>query len=68
MTVIEHLGNDAFLGKMVPRLIEEPLFDVARSPDVAQAYEPLGKAHDQFVKHVELHLRDRWARSSTSRS
>ncbi len=53
MTVIEHLGNDAFLGKMVPRLLEEPLFDVARSPDIAQAYEPLGKAHDQFVKHVE---------------
>jgi hypothetical protein len=53
MTVVEHLGNDAFLGKMVPRLLEQPLFDVARSPDVAQAYEPIGRAHDQFVKLVE---------------
>jgi hypothetical protein len=53
MTVVEHHGNDAFLGKMVPRLLEQPLFDVARSADIAQAYEPLGRAHDQFVKFVE---------------
>jgi hypothetical protein len=53
MTVVEHLGNDAFLGKMVPRLLEQPLFEVARSADVAQAYEPIGRAHDQFVKLVE---------------
>jgi hypothetical protein len=53
MTVIEHLGNDAFLAAMVPRLIEEPLFDVARAEDVAQAYAPIGRAHDQFVKLVE---------------
>ncbi len=53
MTVVEHLGNDAFLGKMVPRLLEQPLFEVARSADVAHAYEPIGRAHDQFVKLVE---------------
>jgi hypothetical protein len=53
MTVVEHHGNDAFLGKMVPRLLKQELFDVARSEDVAQAYEPLGRAHDQFVKLVE---------------
>ena len=53
MTVIEHDGDDAFLGKMVPRLLEQSLFEVARSEDVAQAYEPLGRAHGQFVKLVE---------------
>ncbi len=53
MTVVEHLGNDAFLGKMVPRLLERPLFEIARSADVAHAYEPIGRAHDQFVKLVQ---------------
>jgi hypothetical protein len=53
MTVVEHHGNDAFLGKMVPRLLGQPLFEVARSSDITQAYEPLGRAHDQFVKLVE---------------
>ena len=53
MTVIEHLGDDAFLTRMVPRLIEQPLADVARAPDVVQAYEPLGRAHEAFVKLVE---------------
>jgi hypothetical protein len=52
MTVVEHLGDDAFLTKMVPRLLEHPLADVARSADVAQAYEPLGRAHDAFVNLV----------------
>ncbi len=52
MTVVEHLAGDAFLEKMVPRLLVEPLADVARSPDVAQAYEPLGRAHEAFVKQV----------------
>jgi hypothetical protein len=53
MTVIEHLGDDAFLAKMVPRLLAEPLTDVARSAEVAQAYEPLGRAHEAFIKLVE---------------
>jgi hypothetical protein len=52
MTVVEHLGDDAFLSKMVPRLIEQPLAEVARSSDVALAYEPLGRAHEAFVELV----------------
>ncbi len=55
MTVVEHLGDDAFLAKMVPRLLEHPLADVARADDIAQAYEPLGRAHHGFVKLVERH-------------
>jgi hypothetical protein len=53
MTVVEHMGNDAFLSKMVPRLLESSLFDVARPDDVAQAYQPLRVAHEAFVKLVE---------------
>jgi hypothetical protein len=53
MTVVEHLGDEAFLGKMVPRLIEQPLPEVARSPDVVEAYAPLGKAHEALVKLIE---------------
>jgi hypothetical protein len=53
MTVIEHLGDDGFITRMVPRLLEQPLADVARAPDVVQAYEPLGRAHEAFVKLVE---------------
>jgi hypothetical protein len=52
MTVVEHLGDDAFLGKMVPRLLAQPLSEVARSADVTQAYEPLGRGHEAFVKLV----------------
>jgi hypothetical protein len=52
MTVVEHMGDDAFLAKMVPRLLENPLFEVARSDDVARAYEPLRLAHETFVKLV----------------
>jgi hypothetical protein len=55
MTVVEHMGDDAFLNKMVPRLLEDPLFEVARSEDVARAYEPLRLSHETFVKLVERH-------------
>jgi hypothetical protein len=53
MTVVEHLGDDAFLARMVPRLLEQPLAEVARSADVTAAYEPLGRAHEAFVTLVE---------------
>ncbi len=53
MTVVEHHAGDAFLGKMVPRLLEQPLSEVARSTEVAEAYEPLGRAHEGFVKLIE---------------
>ena len=37
MTVVENLGDDAFLGRMVPRLLEQPLSEVARSADITEA-------------------------------
>jgi len=57
MTVVEHLGDDSFLARMVPRLLEEPLAEVARAPDIAQAYLPLGRGHEAFVKLVEERAR-----------
>jgi hypothetical protein len=55
MTVVESLGDDAFLTKLVPRLLSEPLSDVARAPEVTAAYAPLGVGHEAFVKLVETH-------------
>jgi hypothetical protein len=42
---------------MVPRLLATPLIDVASSADIASAYEPLGLAHEQFVRLVEQRAR-----------
>jgi cellobiose-specific phosphotransferase system component IIA len=53
MTVVEHHAGDAFLSKMVPRLLEQPLAEVARSADIAEAYEPLGRAHEAMIKLIE---------------
>lgn len=53
MTVVEHLGDDAFLTRMVPRLLEADLSAVARSPDIVEAYAPLGRSHEAFIKLVE---------------
>jgi hypothetical protein len=52
MTVVENLGDDAFLARMVPRLLVEPLAEVARAPDIVEAYAPLGRAHEEFVELV----------------
>jgi hypothetical protein len=55
MTVVEHHGDDAFLARMVPRLLEMPLAEVARSAEISEAYEPLGRAHESFIHLVESH-------------
>jgi hypothetical protein len=57
MTVVENLGDDAFITRMVPRLLSQPLAEVASAEDIVQAYEPLGRAHEAFVKLVEQRAR-----------
>jgi hypothetical protein len=52
MTVVEHHGDDAFLARMVPRVLEEPIDAVARAPDVQRAFEPLRKGHEAFIQLV----------------
>lgn len=55
MTVVEHHGNDAFLQTMVPRLLSEPVEEVARSKDIEEAYKPLAAQHDAFIELVKQH-------------
>ena len=52
MTLVENMGDDAFLTKLVGRLLEAPLGQVAASPDLVEAYAPLGRAHEAFVDLV----------------
>ena len=55
MTVIEHLGDDAMLARMIQRLLTEPLEAVAGSAEVQAAFAPLQKAHVEFVELVQSH-------------
>jgi hypothetical protein len=55
MTVVEHKGDDKFLEQMVPRLLAEPLEEVARAADVTEAYEPLAAQHQSFIELVRKH-------------
>lgn len=59
MSVVEHMGDDAFLAKLVPRLLEEPLADVARLADVATAFAPIDVGHKAFVTLVGEHAVER---------
>ena len=55
MTVVEHQGGDAFLQTMVPRLLEEPLEEIARGPDIEAAFAPLAAQHEGYVELVKKH-------------
>jgi len=59
MTVVESSSDDAFLTRMVPRLLEEPIEDLARSPEIAAAYGPLGEQNAAFVELVRAAARER---------
>ncbi|MGO8998464.1 MAG: hypothetical protein ACLQVI_34525 [Polyangiaceae bacterium] len=59
MTVVEHGGDDAFLARMVPRLLTESIEDVARSPEVVAAYAPLGAQNELFVTMVRAAAREK---------
>ena len=52
MTVVEHYGDDAFLARMVPRVLAQPIEDVARAPEVQAAWAPLKAQHEAFVEMV----------------
>lgn len=59
MTVVEHKGTDAWLEAMVPRLLAEPLEQVAKSDDVVAAYAPLAEQQRAFIELVKQHAEDR---------
>jgi hypothetical protein len=51
--VIEHHGDNKFLKKAAPRLLAEPLVDVARSPEMQALWLPIRDAREAFVRRVE---------------
>jgi len=59
MTVVEHGGGDEFLASIVPRLLAQPLSEVARAPDITTAYEPLERTHLAFIEQVKAHAEER---------
>jgi hypothetical protein len=58
MTVVENHGDEAFLSRMIPRLLVEPLEDIAKSPDVLAKWIPLRDAHLAFVDKVREKSRE----------
>jgi hypothetical protein len=52
MTVVENHGDDAFLTRLVPRLLAEPLEEIARSAEIQAKWTPLRDAHQSFVDKV----------------
>jgi hypothetical protein len=52
MTVVENQGDDAFLTRIVPRLLSEPLEQIAKGPDIEQLWIPLRDAHFAFADLV----------------
>jgi len=54
-TVVEHSGDSAFIARMVPRLLSEPLLEIASSEPIQKAYEPLGHRLKNFVDKVRAH-------------
>jgi hypothetical protein len=55
MTVVEHQGGDALLQTMVPRLLEEPLEEIARGKDIEELFLPLAAQHGAYVELVKEH-------------
>jgi hypothetical protein len=55
MTVVESHGNSAFLERMIPRLLAEPLEAVASGADVTAAYAPLAAQNQAYVELVKKH-------------
>jgi hypothetical protein len=57
MTVVESQGDDAFLQALVPRLLEEPLEELAKGKDIEDAYAPLAAQHAAYIELVKAHAR-----------
>lgn len=51
-SVVEHHGDGPFLTKVVPRLLEQNVREVAESPDIQELWKPLMAAQETFIKRV----------------
>jgi hypothetical protein len=52
VTVVEHYGDDKFLNKLVPALLQSPLEKIARSSPVQDKYKGLAPRHERFLERV----------------
>jgi hypothetical protein len=52
VSVVEHYGDDKFIGRYVSELLHKPLAEVARSKSIQDKYKPLGEKHGRFVERV----------------
>lgn len=52
VAVVEHFGDDTFLARWVPELLERPLSEVAQARAIRDRYRPLGVKHERFVQRV----------------
>jgi hypothetical protein len=52
VSVVEHYGDDAFLTRMVPELLNKSLTEIANSTETRDRYRPLGRKHERFVERV----------------
>jgi hypothetical protein len=50
--VVEHWSDDSFLAKIVPRLLDTPLDEVAMTKEVQRRYKPIGEKHERFIERV----------------
>jgi hypothetical protein len=51
--VVEHHGDGAFIYGIVPKLLERPIDEVAKDPNVAQLFRPIAVAQDAFAARVK---------------
>jgi hypothetical protein len=57
--LVERYGDDQFLHQWVPRLLERPVSEVAKHPDVDQQFSPIAREQHTFVEHVKSRAVDR---------
>jgi hypothetical protein len=53
VSVVEHHGNNGFISQTVPRLLDEPLLQVAATKDIERRYTPIGQRYEAFAKAVK---------------
>lgn len=59
VAVVEHYGDDNFLARWVPELLERPLLEVAGARELSDRYRPLGEKHERFVERVRARAETR---------
>ena len=52
VSIVEQFGDDALFQKLVPRLVDEGLLSVAKSPLVVEKYKAIAPDHDAYRKLV----------------